>query len=96
MLRDERDLPVSTDSPEAVAALDRAVEHYLKFHADTGTLLNQAVAADPGFALAQVFKGYLLLSAANPANAAAIATTLAAARRVLPWRIWTGMGVWTL
>ena len=80
MLRDERDLPVSTDSPEAVAALDRAVEHYLKFHADTGTLLNQAVAADPGFALAQVFKGYLLLSAANPANNAAIATTLAAAR----------------
>lgn len=80
MLRDERDLPVSTDSPVAVARLDRAVEHYLKFHADTGVLLNQALAADPGFALAQVFKGYLLLSAANPANRPAIAVTLAAAQ----------------
>jgi tetratricopeptide (TPR) repeat protein len=79
MLRDERNLIVSTDSPEAVTRLDRAVEHFLKFHADTGSLLNSAITADPGFALALTFRGYLLLAAANPANRDAIARTLAAA-----------------
>jgi tetratricopeptide (TPR) repeat protein len=79
MRRDERDLPVSTDSDLAVERLDRAVEHYLKGHADMGRLLNEALAADPGFALAQVFRGYMLLAAANPANAPAIAATLTAA-----------------
>jgi tetratricopeptide (TPR) repeat protein len=84
MLRDERNLPVSTDSPVAVARLDRAVEHYLKFHADTGSLVNDALAADPDFVLAQTFKGYLLLAAANPANREPIARTLAVAQAAAP------------
>ncbi len=35
MMRDARGLPLSTDSAEAAALFDLAVEHYLKFHADT-------------------------------------------------------------
>ncbi len=80
MLRDARNLLVGTDSQQAVDRLDLALEHYLKFHADTPALLGQALAADPGFGLAQCFKGYLLLAAANPANRPAIAAALQAAQ----------------
>jgi hypothetical protein len=79
MIRGERGLPLSTDNPEAVALFDRSVEHYLKFHADTPVLVGRILAADPGFVLGHCFKGYLLLSAANPAFAREIAATLAAA-----------------
>jgi tetratricopeptide (TPR) repeat protein len=80
MNRDERGLPLTTDSPEAAALFDRAVEHYLKFHADAMALVGRMLAADPSFALGQCFKGYLLLSAANPAFGGEIAATLAAAK----------------
>ena len=41
MKPDERNLPLSTDSPEAATLFDRAVEHYLKYHADTMTLVGR-------------------------------------------------------
>jgi hypothetical protein len=80
MQHDERGLPVSTDSAEAVALFDRAVEHYLKFHLDTMSLVGRALETDPHFVLAHCFKGYLLLSAANPAYRPQIAAALAAAQ----------------
>ncbi len=79
MKRDVRDLPLSTDSNDAAALFDRAVEHYLKYHIDTMQLVGRALEADPGFAMGLCLKGYLLLTAANPANAPQIAATLAAA-----------------
>jgi hypothetical protein len=79
-MRDERGLPLSTDSAEAAALLDCAVQHFLKYHADTAALAGQAIAADPGFLMAHVFKAYLLLSAASSAHDAAVATALAQAR----------------
>ncbi|HTZ35487.1 MAG TPA: hypothetical protein VMB84_05640 [Stellaceae bacterium] len=81
MQHDERGLPLSTDSAEAAALFDRAVEHYLKFHADTMALLGRALAADPGFVLGHCFKGYLLLSAADPAKRPEIEAALAVAER---------------
>ena len=42
MKQDERGLALSTDSTAAVTSFDRAVEHYLKFHADTTVLANNA------------------------------------------------------
>ena len=48
MKQDERGLALSTDSDAAVASFDRAVEHFLKFHADTMVLVDQALEADPG------------------------------------------------
>jgi len=80
MQRDGRNLPISTDSVAAVAAFDRAVEHYLKFHADTMTLVNDALAADPEFVMGHVLKGYLMLAGANPAHRPLAARALAAAQ----------------
>jgi tetratricopeptide (TPR) repeat protein len=79
MISDERGLPLSIDNAEAASLFDRTVEHYLKFHADLPALLGQMLAADPNFLMGLCFKGYLLLSASNPAFAGEIATTLAAA-----------------
>lgn len=79
MIRDERGLPLSTDSAEAAALFGTAVAHYLKFYADTMALVGRMLAADPGFVLGHCFKGYLLLSASNPAFRSEIAATLAAA-----------------
>ena len=62
MKLDERSLPLSTDSAEAAALFDRAVEHYLKYHIDTMSLVGQALAADPEFVMAHCLKGYLLLA----------------------------------
>lgn len=80
MKLDERGLALSTDSTEAVADFDRAVEHFLKFHADTMVLAGRALAADPGFVMGHCLKAYLLLMAANPANRAQIDATLASAQ----------------
>ena len=80
MIQDERGLAVSTDSAEAALLFDQAVPHYLKFHADTPALIGQMLAADPKFVLGLCFKGYLLLSASNPAFDPEIAATLTAAR----------------
>ena len=84
MIADRRGLPLSTDSDEAAALFDRTVEHYLKFHADLPALLGQMLAADPDFVMGQCFKGYLLLSASNPAFATEIAATLAKAEAGAP------------
>ena len=79
MVRDERGLALSTDSPAAAQKFDRAVEHYLKYHTDTMSLVGSAIAEDRQFVMAHVLKGYLLLSAANPAHAPQIAAAVAAA-----------------
>ena len=80
MKQDERGLALSTDSAAAVTSFDRAVEHYLKFHADTMVLADKALAADPDFVMGHCLKAYLLLMAANPANRAQIDATLARAQ----------------
>jgi hypothetical protein len=68
MKQDERNLPLSTDSGEAVRLFDRAVEHYLKYHIDTMSLVGPALAADPDFVMGHCRRGYLLLSAAMKAD----------------------------
>ncbi len=79
MIRDERGLPLSTSSAEAASLFDRSVEQWLKFHADTMALAGQLLAADPHFVIGHCFKGYLLLSASNPAFRSEIFATLEAA-----------------
>lgn len=80
MKHDERNLQLSTDSNEAAGLFDRSVEHFLKYHIDTMQLVGRTIAADPHFVMAHCLKGYLLLTAANPANQPQIAATLAAAQ----------------
>lgn len=79
MIRDVRGLALSTDSAEAAALFDRAVEHYLKYHADTMNLVNGALVADPGFVMGHCLKGYLMTAGGNPAHRPVIAVHLAAA-----------------
>jgi tetratricopeptide (TPR) repeat protein len=80
MKTDIRGLAVSTDSAEAVGALDRAIAAALRFHRDTPQHLAAALAADPGFSLAHCMRGYLLSLAANPANRPAVGQVLATAQ----------------
>ncbi|MEA2787857.1 MAG: hypothetical protein QOG73_263 [Acetobacteraceae bacterium] len=79
MRRDARGLELSTDSAEAAVLFDRAVEHYLKYHADAMNLVNDALAADPAFVMGHCIRGYLMLAGANPAHRPAVAASLAAA-----------------
>ena len=79
MQRDARDLPLGTDSADAAARFDQAVEHFLKYHADTMRLVGNSLAADPGFLMAHCLRGYLLLAAANPSQRGQIAAARAAA-----------------
>jgi hypothetical protein len=79
MIRDIRGLAVSTDSSEAVSLFDRAVEHYLKYHVDTMALVNEALAADPGFVMGHCARSYLMLAGGNPAQRPAVLAGLAAA-----------------
>jgi hypothetical protein len=79
MKRDARGLELSTDSADAAALFDRAVEHYLKYHVDTMNLVNGVLAADPGFVMGHCLKGYLMLAGANPTHRATIAASLSAA-----------------
>jgi tetratricopeptide (TPR) repeat protein len=78
--RDSRGLELSTDSDEAAALSDRAVEHFLKYHADTMNLVNGALAADPEFVMGHCLKGMLLLTGANAAQRPSIDASLTAAK----------------
>jgi hypothetical protein len=80
MKYDARGLELSTDSDAAARLFDRAVEHYLKYHADTMGLVNEALAADPGFVMGHCLKAYLMLVGGNPAHRPAVAASLAAAQ----------------
>jgi tetratricopeptide (TPR) repeat protein len=79
VILDARGLVLSTDSADAAALFDRAVEHYLKYHADAMKLVNEALAADPEFVMGHCIKAYLMLAGANPAQRPAVATNVAAA-----------------
>jgi len=85
MKRDARGLALSTDSAEAAASFDRAVEHFLKYHADTMSLVHDALTADPNFGMGHCLKGYLLLAGANAAHRPAIAASLSAAKAAARW-----------
>ncbi len=81
MQRDVRGLECSTDSAVAVAQLDRAVEHFLKYHNDTMPLVGEALAADPTFLLGHCARGYLMLAGGNPAHRPLVAASLAIAQK---------------
>ena len=60
MLRDAYALPVTTASPPALEAYDRAVHGLLGWDAEALTLFRAAAAADPGLALAHAGAGVCL------------------------------------
>ncbi len=77
MLKDRRGLDVSTDNPQALAALDDMVDGYVTFHVDTTRRLGDALKADPTFFLAHVLKGGMALLSLNSKNLDRARTALA-------------------
>jgi tetratricopeptide (TPR) repeat protein len=59
-MRDAWDLPLTCTAPEALAAYERAVFSLLAHRADTLAHLDEALRADPMFALPQLIRGFAL------------------------------------
>jgi tetratricopeptide (TPR) repeat protein len=83
MFHDVHGLPVSSSSPDAVAAFDRTLLSYLKYRLDTPEHLARALAADPEFGLAYCLKGYFAMLSYKQANVPMAAEAARAAR------VWT-------
>ncbi|BBK33304.1 tetratricopeptide repeat protein 38 family protein [Allostella humosa] len=81
MQQDARGLALSTDVPAAAAAFDAAIQSYLRYRTDGARHLEAALAADPGFAMAHLLRGYFAMLSFNRANVPAAAAALAEARR---------------
>ena len=63
MLKDCRGLPLTTDSPQTLAAYDHAIDGYLGYSADLTGRLESLLAIDPEFAMGHCLKGYMLMMA---------------------------------
>ena len=80
MQHDIHGLPIST-SAEGAAAFDRTLIGYLKYRADAGQRLADALAVDGEFALAHCLKGYFAMLSYKQANVATAHNTAQNARR---------------
>lgn len=65
MLNDVQGLPVSTDSPHVVAAINRFIEQSLAYGRHAETVILAGVAADPGCALVRAYAAAYYLSQEN-------------------------------
>src|SRR5436190_2305502 len=81
MHQDIHGLPIST-SAQGAAAFDRTLLGYLKYRADAGERLADALAADGEFALAHCLKGYFAMLSYKKANVATAQNAAQNARRV--------------
>jgi tetratricopeptide (TPR) repeat protein len=80
MFHDIHGLPVSSSSPDAVAAFDRTILSYLQYRLDTPEHLARALAADPEFGLAHCVKGYFAMLSYKQANVPMAAEAARSAR----------------
>ena len=75
MFVDQRGLPLTTASEQAVIVFDSTIDSYLALKRDTGLLLKSALQADPDMVMAHCLKGYFFkLMAAGPLEARAAET----------------------
>jgi tetratricopeptide (TPR) repeat protein len=81
MQHDMHGLPIST-SAQGAAAFDRALMGYLKYRADAGQRLTDALAADGESALAHCLKGYFAMLSYKQANVATAVEAAQNARRL--------------
>lgn len=80
MHQDLHGLTLSCASADAAGAFNRATLGYIKYRIDTPQYLAAALAADPGFALAQCLKGYFAMLSYKQANVATAREAALAAR----------------
>ena len=83
MPRDAQDHTVSAASDEAARAFDHAVEGYLMHRVDAAQRIAPVLAADPGFGMAHVLRGYLPMTAYDGTFLPRAREALAEARRHL-------------
>ena len=83
MRTDAQGLALLTDSDQAAAAFRDAVEGLTKYRVETMPRTEQALAADPDFALAHALKGYLVMLSSKQANLPVAAAALAAGEAVV-------------
>ncbi len=76
MKHDIRGLEISTSSETAAKKLDLAVADYLDYGTGAGSLVKEALGEDPDCALAQCYRGYLLMMLENRAVFPKIQETL--------------------
>lgn len=76
-------LPISTGSATAADAFNATVLGYLRYRADVPARLQATLAADPGFGLAHVLKGYFMMLSFKQANLAAAHDALATAEGLM-------------
>ena len=81
MQTDCRGLTLSTDSAAAVAAFDHAVDGYVSYRADLMRRIEALMGQDPGFGMAHVFKGYMMLGGYKADLLPAVRAAVTAARR---------------
>jgi len=84
MQHDRHGHGLSTTSPEAAAAFDRAVSSFVGWRTDAMDHLKAASAADPEFALPLAVKGLLMLGLRKRALMGPVRDMLAAARAARP------------
>ena len=60
MFADQRGLPVTAASEDAVANFDRTIDAYLELRPDTGPLLKSTFNSDPDMPLAHCLKGRII------------------------------------
>ncbi|MBD1909881.1 MULTISPECIES: tetratricopeptide repeat protein [unclassified Leptolyngbya] len=65
MLNDIQGLPVSTDSPEAIAAVNAYIEQSLQYGRDAETVILKGIEADPQCAIAHAYAAAYYLSQEN-------------------------------
>src|SRR5437764_685951 len=82
MHHDIHGLPISTASPQATAAFDRAISGYLKYRADLPARVSDLFAADADFGLAHCLKGYFAMLSYKQANVPVAIDAANAARRL--------------
>ncbi|WP_084462686.1 tetratricopeptide repeat protein [Oceanibaculum pacificum] len=80
MQQDERGLALTTDSAEAAAAFNGAIQDYLEYRLSGGEKLKQALAADPGFVMGLILRGYFMLLIGSNATVPAARKALAQAQ----------------
>ena len=81
--RSVHDLPLTCAGAEAASAFNDTVRGYLKYRADTAQHMGRALAADPGFALAHVLKGYFAMLSFKQANVPMAQEALATANGLM-------------
>jgi tetratricopeptide (TPR) repeat protein len=79
-MKDRRGVPLSTDSPENLAAYETALRALNTYRGDPVALIDEALAADPGFVMGHVLRAHVHLTLWERSAVAEVSVSLARLR----------------